>query len=145
MHVVCTHWVPAVPHVLKFDMIWQRIWTTRPSVFREPEHYLPISKESKWCWIIKCNFKLQEIETNSIITFYSQESIMKLFLWTNKLLFLITQISFASVCVIMNFIDLSLNRSGKSYYELIKWVQHFSNALTSTFVLVWVGHFHGFF
>ena len=26
-------------------------------------------KESKWCWIIKCNFKLQEIETNSIIKF----------------------------------------------------------------------------
>ena len=44
---------------------------------------------------------------------------MKLFLWTNKLLFLITQIFFASVCVIMNFIDLGLNRSGKSYYELI--------------------------
>ena len=44
---------------------------------------------------------------------------MKLFLWTNKLLFLITQIFLASVCVIMNFIDLGLNRSGKSYYELI--------------------------
>ena len=43
---------------------------------------------------------------------------MKLFLWTNKLLFLMTNF-FASVCVIMNFIDLSLNRSGKSYYELI--------------------------
>ena len=43
---------------------------------------------------------------------------MKLFLWTNKLLFLIT-IFFASLCVIMNFIDLSFNRSGKSYYELI--------------------------
>ena len=39
---------------------------------------------------------------------------MKLFLWTNKLLFLITPIFFASVFVNMNFIDLSLNRSGES-------------------------------
>jgi len=42
---------------------------------------------------------------------------MKLFPRTNKLLFLIAQFFFASVCVIMNFIDLSLNRSGKSYYR----------------------------
>ena len=51
---------------------------------------------------------------------------MKLFLWTNKLLFLVTQLFiylfiyfFASVFVIMNFIDLSLNSPGKSYNELI--------------------------
>ena len=68
---------------------------------------------------------------------------MKLFLWTNKLLFLITQNFLASVFVIMNFIDLSLNRSDKSYYELIN-VCNIYKALTSTFVLVWVGHFHGF-
>ena len=47
-----------------FNLIsWERIWTTRPSVFREPEHYLPNTKESKWCWTIKCNFNLQKIET----------------------------------------------------------------------------------
>ena len=44
---------------------------------------------------------------------------MKLFLWTNKLLFLINQIFLASVFVIMNFIDLSFNWSGKSYYKLV--------------------------
>ena len=44
----------------------------------------------------------------------------------------------------MNFIDLSSNRSGKRYYELILCAQHFSKVLMSTFVLVWVGQFHGF-
>ena len=34
---------------------------------------------------------------------------MKLVLWTNKLLFLITKFFFASFCVIINFIDLSFN------------------------------------
>ena len=90
---------------------------------------------------LKCNFKWQTIETNSIINFYQQES-MKLFLWTKKWLFLITQFFFAYlVCVVINFIDLSLNRFGKILMLRInKCVQHFSGPLTSTFVLVWVGH-----
>ena len=61
---------------------------------------------------------------------------MKLFLWTNKLLFLITQFFFfASVCVIMNFIDLSL-QIWQELLRINKCVQHFSNALMSTFVLL---------
>ena len=94
-----------------------------------------------WSNGLKYNFKWQTIETNSIINFYQQES-MKLFLWTKKWLqFLITQFFFALVCVIINFIDLSLNRFGKILMLRIdKCVQHFSGPLMSTFVLVWVGH-----
>ena len=63
---------------------------------------------------------------------------MKLFLWTGKLLFLITQIFF---CISMRhhelYIDLSLDRSGRSYYELInvwniiKWAAEITLFLAS--------------
>ena len=68
---------------------------------------------------------------------------MKLFLWTNKLLFLITQFFFASVC----HHELYWPKFKQIWQELLrinKCVQHFSKALMSTFVIVWVGHFHGF-
>ena len=68
---------------------------------------------------------------------------MKLFLWTNKLLFLITQFFFASVC----HHELYWPKFKQIWQELLrinKCVQHFSNTLMSTFVRLWVGHFHGF-
>ena len=69
---------------------------------------------------------------------------MKLFLWTNKLLFLITQFYF---CISMCLHELYWPKFKQIWQELLrinKCVQHFSNALMSTFVLLWVGHFHGF-
>ena len=68
---------------------------------------------------------------------------MKLFLWTNKLLFLITNF----FCISMCHHELYWPKFKQIWQELLrinKCVQHFSKALTSTFVLVWVGHFHGF-
>ena len=65
---------------------------------------------------------------------------MKLFLWTNKLLFLIPHFFIlASVFVIRNFNDLSLNRSGKSYYELI----NVCNLSLHGFLIVPSREFHG--
>ena len=72
---------------------------------------------------------------------------MKLFLWTKKWLqFLITQFFFALVCVIINFIDLSLNRFGKILMLRIdKCVQHFLWAINVYFCasVSWT-HFMGF-
>ena len=42
---------------------------------------------------------------------------MKKFLWINKLLFLIFFLQYVSSWT-SNYINLSLNKSGKSYYEL---------------------------
>ena len=68
---------------------------------------------------------------------------MKLFLWTNKLLFLITQFYF---CISMCFHELYWPKFKQIWQELLrinKCVQHFYKALMSTFVVMWVGHFHG--
>ena len=54
---------------------------------------------------------------------------MKKFLWINKLLFLIFFLQYVSSWT-SNYINLSLNKSGKSYYELktvcniILWYYH---------------------
>ena len=68
---------------------------------------------------------------------------MKLLLWTNKLFFLITQFFCISVC----HHELYWPKFKQIWQELLrinKCEKLLSTALMSTFVLVWVGHFHGF-
>ena len=117
-------------------MLWQRIWPKRPSVFGEPEHYLP---NSKWCWIIKCNFKLQgdwNKQYNKFLLTGVYEAIsldQQVTVFNHTIFF----------CISMCHHELYWPDLRK-LLRINKCVQHFSNALMSTFVLLWVGHFHVF-